>query len=214
MTKMDRSSAYLALKQLQEVGLIFEEKKGCKKNVCAQSPQVLLSRLRAKMRKFKNQCLIIEDELPNLLAEYSQKNDQPVLQFFSGHDGLKQITEDILDYCQKELLVFSNQKEEKRVFSGIDHKEFVKERMKKNICVRVLAPNTPEAWKLKEKDGVSLRETRIINGEIPFTNEIYIYQDKIAMLEFVEEIQGFIVKSKAFSEAQTWIFEKIWKTYE
>ena len=213
--KIDRSSAYLALEQLKTAGLIDEEEIGCKKLVCARPPQAVLSRLRTQTKKCRNQSLLIEDQLPELLAEYSQKNNQPVLQFFSGKDGLKQITDDILDYCQGELLVFSNQKEEKRVFTSIDHKEFIRERMKKNIRIRVLTPDTPEAHALKKSDGMSLRETKIINEkEIPFTNEIYIYCDKIAMLEFVDDIQGFIVKSKAFAEAQAWIFEKLWKMYK
>ncbi|MFA5993917.1 MAG: hypothetical protein WC823_03090, partial [Parcubacteria group bacterium] len=64
-------------------------------------------------------------------------------------------------------------------------------------------------------DNLSLRETRIIHEkDIPFTNEIYIYRDKIAMLEFAQDTQGFIVKSKAFAEAQAWIFEKLWRMYE
>jgi sugar-specific transcriptional regulator TrmB len=215
LIKIDRSSAYLALEQLENVGLVDEKKVGYKKLVCARPPQAIISRLRTQTKKFKNQCLAIEDQLPELLAEYSQKDNQPVLQFFSGKDGLKQITDDILDYCQDELLVFSNQQEEKRVFTNLDHKEFIRERMKKNIRIRVLTPDTPEAHALKNSDNLSLRETRIIHEkDIPFTNEIYIYRDKIAMLEFAQDTQGFIVKSKAFAEAQAWIFEKLWKMYE
>ena len=215
LAKIDRSSAYLALEHLKNAGLVNEERKGNKTLVCVKPPQIILNQLRTRIRKLKNQYLNIENRMPELLAQYSQRNNQPVLQFFSGKEGLKQITDDVLNNCRKELLIFSNQKEEKRVFESMDHAEFIQERIKKGIRIRVLAPDTPEAHKLKEKDSVSLRETRIIKEKkIPFSNEIYVYQDKIAMLEFVDEIQGFIVKSKAFAEAQTWFFEKLWKIYE
>lgn len=211
---MDRSSAYLALSQLAKMGLV-EEKSGKKiKIVCVKKPQAILNCLKTQKRKLINQHLKIEECLPELLAEFSEKNYQPVLQFFSGKVGLQQITDDILDCCDSELLVFSNQKEEKRVFSNIDHKEFVKERVKKGVRVRVLTPNTIEARELKKEDKGCLRETRIISDkEIPFVNEVYIYADKIAMLEFVEEVQGFIVKSKAFNQAQKWMFEEIWELH-
>lgn len=215
ISKIDRSSAYLALEQLREFGLIDDQQYKSRVLVCVRPPQALLNRLRTQARKFKNQCIMIEDQLPNLLAEYSQKDNQPVLQFFSGKDGLRQIENDILDYCEDELLIFSNQKEEKMVFDKLDHKEFIKGRMKKEIKARVLSPDTQEAHELKKGDFCSMRETRIITDKkIPFTNEIYIYKDKIAMLEFVDEIQGFVVKSKAFAEAQRWLFEKLWKIYE
>lgn len=212
--KIDRSSGYLALEQLKKAGLIDEKIIGQRTQFCSKSPRVVLSKLRTQTKKFKNQYLIIEDQLPELLAEYSQKNNQPTLQFFSGKDGLKQITDDILQYAKGEILIFSNQKEEKRVFADIDHEEFIRERIRKGIKIRVLAPDTPEARELQGRDNQSLRETRIIcEKKIPFINEIYIYGDKIAMIEFVDETQGFIVKSKAFAEAQAWIFEKIWQLY-
>ncbi len=213
--KIDRSSAYLALEQLEKKGLIIEEKGSKVKKIFASSPKVIVTLLRSRSRKLKNQYFSIEEKMPELLAEYSDKGSQPILQFFSGRDGLNRITDDILDSCKDELLVFSNQKEEKRVFNKIDHKEFVKERLKNNINVRVLAPDTPEAHNLQKNDSVSLRETIIIDEkEIPFKNEIYIYANKIAMLEFVDNIQGFIVKSPAFNQAQRWIFEKIWERYK
>lgn len=213
--KLDRSSAYLALNQLEEAGLIAEDRSSKVKKICARPPKAVLSRLRANSRRLRNQCIKIEDRLPELMAEYQQKDKQPVLQFFSGIDGLKQITDDILETNDCELLVFSNQKEEKRVFNSTDHKEFVRKRVKKNISIRVLVPDTPEGKSLASSDKTCLRETRVIREKnIPFTNEIYIYNDKIAMLEFVDEIQGFIVKSAAFHQAEKWMFEKLWKKYE
>jgi len=214
LINIDRSSAYLALGQLEDKGLIDEEKNSKRKKICARPPQAILSRLRTESRKIRNQCLDIEDQLPALMAEYSERDKQPVLQFFSGKDGLGQITDDILASAKNELLVFSNQTEEKRVFNKVDHQEFVKTRMAKNIKVKVLSPNTEEAKNLKKEDQRSLRETRIITQKnIPFSNEIYIYASKIAMLEFVDEVQGFIVKSRAFHQAQKWMFEELWEKY-
>lgn len=210
-TGIDRSSAYLAMEQLMRAGLMDDEVEGKRKRIFARPPQAILSRLRSKSRALRNQCMNIENTLPALLAEYSQKDQQPVLQFFSGKAGLKQITDDILESTTDELLVFSNQKEEKRVFNKVDHNEFVVERMRRRIRIRVICPDTVESRELQARDAKSLRETRIIKQKnIPFTNEIYIYADKIAMLEFVDEVQGFIVKSRAFSEAQKWLFEEIW----
>lgn len=215
LSKLDRSSAYLALNQLEEFGLIMEEKSARVKRVCAKPPKTVLAKLRSSSRKLRNQCLKIENNLPELMAEYQQKDKQPVLQFFSGEEGLKEISADILEMQGMELLMLSNQKEEKRVFSSLDHKAFVKKRIEKNISSRVLVPDTLEGKALKKNDSGNLRETRVISEQkIPFSNEIYIYNNKIAMLEFVDEVQGFIVKSKAFYEAQRWMFEKLWIQYQ
>lgn len=213
--KMDRSSAYLACDELVSLGLLNVEVVRNRKIVWAKPPRSIISRLRTRIRQLKTQCLNIETQMPELLAAYEKSDSQPVLQYFSGKDGLRQITDDVLESAQGEILLYSNQAEEKNVFTDLDHKAFIKARKQNDIFIRVLAPDTPEAHNLKKTDSLSLRETRIIyDEEIPFKCETYIYADKIAMLEFRDQIQGFIVRSEEFNHAQRWLFEKVWKICE
>lgn len=210
LLRMDRSSAYLACDQLRELGLIERDETSTKKMVCAKSPKAVMSRLRTEMRRLRRHYDAIEEALPELLASYSDRESKPVLQFHSGRDGLRQITEDVLEHAEGEILLFTNQRTEKNVFTESDHREFIAERLRRHLSIRVLAADTPEARDLKARDQQSRRETRVVAGE-PFTSETYIYGDQVAMLSFDQEVVGFIVRSKEFAEAQRWTFEQIWE---
>ncbi|HLD18189.1 MAG TPA: hypothetical protein VJB99_03920 [Patescibacteria group bacterium] len=207
---MDRSSAYLACGQLQTLGLVEEGHESGGKIIWAKSPKAILGRLRAEMRRLRKRYDDVEVALPELLAGYSAEAAKPVLQFFSGKEGLHRITEDVLEHAQGEILLLTNQFTEKNVFSESDHQEFISERLRRSLEIRVLAADTPEARELQKCDKECLRETCLVKGE-PFTSETYIYGDKVAMLDFDHEVVGFIVRSKEFTRAQRWMFEQIWK---
>jgi len=211
--KMDRSSAYLAFESLKELGLMEEDLGLSRKLVWPREPKAVIARLRTEIRRLRRQVEIIEEEMPNLMAEYGSRPDSPILQFFSGQDGLRQIAEDILEKTSGELLLCSNFAEEKKVFSSRDHEDFIRRRIEKNISLRLLAADTPEAREIQDNDRLSLRQTKIIVGKIPFLNETYIYGDNIAMLSFNEKsgIVGFIVRSKDFADSERWLFEEAWR---
>lgn len=210
--KMDRSSAYLACEQLCELGVLEQDAGGVRKMVWAKPPSAVLSRLRTEMRRLRRQHDSIEESLPELLASYTERAGKPVLQFFSGREGLRQITDDVLEHARGEILLFTNQRTEKNVFTDADHREFIAERLKRGISIRVLAADTSEARDLKRSDKTSLRETRLVQGE-PFTTETYIYADRVAMLSFDKEVVGFVVRSAEFATAQTWMFEQLWRSH-
>jgi len=210
--RMDRSSAYLACDQLHELGLVERDMAAPRQVIFANPPKTVMARLRTEIRRFRRYHDAIEEAMPELLASYSDRTSRPVLEFHSGRDGLHKITEDVLEHANGEILLFSNQRTEKRVFTESDHREFIAERLRRAITIRVLAANTEEARELKKKDERSRRQTRIVEGE-PFTSETYIYEQNVAMLSFDQTVVGFIVRSKEFADAQRWMFEEIWKKH-
>lgn len=206
---MDRSSAYIACDQLVEFGLVEEDVSAARKTVVAKPPSSVLARLRTEMRRLRRQYDEVESSMPELLAEFAASESRPVLRFYAGHDGLKQIVDDVLEHAQGEVLLFTNQRTEKNVFSSADHQEFIRERIRRGVSIRVLAADTPEARDMRASDASLRRETRLVDGE-PFTSETYIYGDNVAMLSFDTDVVGFVVRSREFADAQRWAFEQLW----
>lgn len=207
--KMDRSSAYLACEQLEALGLVELDATAARKTVAAKPPSAVLARLRTEMRRLRRHHDDVEESMSELMAAYASHASKPVLRFFSGHDGLKQITDDVLEHADGEILLFTNQRTEKNVFSSADHQEFIRERLRREISIRVLAADTPEAHAMAASGKTVRRETRIVQGE-PFTSETYIYGDSVAMLSFDTDVVGFVVRSREFAAAQRWTFEQLW----
>jgi sugar-specific transcriptional regulator TrmB len=209
---MDRSSAHLAATQLRHAGLLEEQAEGSRTLVWAKPPRQILNRLRINIRKLRSQYDAIEDNLPSLNAVYTPGESMPVMQVFSGQDGLRQIVANILEEAEGQILLMSNQAAERQVFTHQDHQDFVAERLRRQLHIRVLAADTPEGHELRAGDAAHLRQTRLIPSEAkpPFQNETYIYGQSVAMLSFRDQIFGFIVRSADFADSQRWLFERLW----
>ncbi len=216
LSSMDRSSAYIAFDALKGLGLVDEELTGGRKVVVARPPKAVIARLRTEIRKMRRHVDAIEEGMPGLMAEYANKEDKPILQMFSGADGLGKIKDDVLTHAEDEILLMSNLHEEAKAFTNHEHQDFIRRRVESGVSLRLLATDSSEAHAIKLDDKINLRETRIVIGDEPFKNETYIYGDSIAMVSYKENvgIVGFIVRSKEFAEAQRWMFEEIWNKYE
>ena len=77
--------------------------------------------------------------------------------------------------------------------------------------MRVLAVDNKKGRELQSLDKQVLRETRILPKDITFSTEMYIYDGKMAMLDFNQDVIGVIVESKPLVESQRSIFEALWK---
>ena len=210
---MDRSSAHLAADQLRAAGLLEELADGGKKMVWVKAPKEVLLRLRIRIRNLRSHYDAVEDAIPAMDALYREKGSVPLMQVFSGKDGLRQVVANILANATAEILLITNQTAERQVFTTQDHQAFIAERMRRSLHIRVLASDTPEGRSLVTSDGRSLRHTKILSdsSSVMFHSETYIYGDCVAMLSFRTGIMGFVARSKDFADMQRWIFERLWR---
>jgi sugar-specific transcriptional regulator TrmB len=207
---MDRSSVYLAVDQLKNTGLIEIDETKRPMRIRAVEPRKVLGRIEHKIQSLEETFDTLHNILPQLEAAYASKSSRPVMQSYIGKDGLRQIMEDILAASDDEMLILTNQTAEKEVFTKYDHEHFIRKRKQQNLTARVIATDDKYSRELQAVDKQNLRVTKILAGKSPFSCELYIYGDKVAMLIFRDEIMGFIVSSSDFTQLMKWQFESIW----
>jgi sugar-specific transcriptional regulator TrmB len=210
--KMDRSSAYLAVDQLKAAGLVEINESSRPKTIQAIEPRRVLGRVERQIQNIEEVFDNIHDNIASLEASYKSTDQKPVLQSYTGKDGLKQIVEDILSYKDGEILLFTNLVAEKSVFTKHDHDYFIRKRRQQNLTIKVIASDCPEARQLQATDKNNLRQTKITLGPSPFSCELYIYGKTMAMLSFKEQIIGFIINSADFAEILRWQFNSMWES--
>lgn len=211
-TGIDRSTAYFVAEELKNKGFLEEDYKKYKKQVFVKDPSFLVEVIKKEKEKFDRREKELVSLLPQLTASYTVGDFKPVLRFYKGKKGLNEIRDDIFSTSTKEIFLYTNQKASEQVFSEKDMKDFIRRRVKKGISIKVLAIDKSANLKLIQNDQKEIRKTRVLPKNIYFTAETYIYDNKVAMLDFSTEIIGFIVKSSEFADAQRAIFMTLWNS--
>ncbi len=206
-----RSTAYLLIQALLIKQLLVQDQKSYAKKVQTIDPNDLLRLISSKQRKLRRQELELEKALPSLRTFYQASSVRPKIRLFEGNSGLLSIWYDILSTSQ-EILLWTNQQTENKVFGHSNHEKFIAERIRKHIKIRVLATNTPEAKNLQAADTTSLRQTKLLPISAAFSCETYIYDNKVAMLDYNKDIIGIITESVPFTNFHRSNFELIWSS--
>lgn len=207
-SRLQRSTAYLIAQELIKKGFLLEDLKQYKKKVFALSPAKLLQMLSSKQRVLRRQELELEEALPTLQSQYQSSEIKPKVKVFEGKMGLLQIWQDILS-TKNQVLCWTNQETE-NLGLGLLNDKFIQERIKKGIKIKVFAVDNLRGKQLLEKDSISFRTTKILPPQTSFTTETYIYDNKVAILDYNKDIIGTIIESLPISASQRSVFELTW----
>ncbi|MDD2823324.1 MAG: helix-turn-helix domain-containing protein [Candidatus Daviesbacteria bacterium] len=210
-SKLQRSTAYLIAEKLLKSGYLEEDLKSYKKKVTCIKPERLLQMIENRGKLLKRQEAEIIDNLPELQALYQTSEIRPKVKVYEGNNGLLSVWKDILS-SRGEVLLWTNQETENLFFNEKLHLKFIEERIKRNISIRVLAVDNKEGKKLMKSDKECLRQTKLLSEGYKFSPEIYIYDNKIATLDYNKDIIGVIIESQPITEAQKTLFEMLWNS--
>ena len=208
--KLQRSTGYVIASEMLAMGLAEEDHKSYKKLYVAAEPDTLLRKLEAKQRRLGRDIIAFKEALPEIRAEHHATKTRPKVRTFEDKNGLVAVWRDILNE-QQEVLLWSNQSTEQLIFDSQMHEQFIRERVAKNIPIRVLAVDNDHGHKLIASDHESLRQTKLLPKDVTFTGETYIYGNKIAVLDFGKKIFGVITENEQIAESQRAIFNHTWE---
>jgi sugar-specific transcriptional regulator TrmB len=207
--RLQRSTAYLIAESLLEKGLLLEDFKHYAKALVAVEPDVLMRMLAAKQRQVGRQNLALHDNLPELQALYRASEIRPRVQTFQGANGLLSVWRDILT-AKGAISLWTNQEAETQLFSAEQHEQFIRERISRQLPMRVLAVNNPKGAALIAQDAAWMRQTKLLPPSVSFSAETYLYDHKVAVLDYHKDIIGIIIESEQVAEAQRAMFEMAW----
>lgn len=199
--RMNRVTAYGILEKLVKKGMVnFMTKRGVK-FFHATDPELLLKEYKKRIRDF-------EKSMPDLKRLYGV-TPLPKVHYFEGVDGIKNIYQDTLT-AKSEILNFCNSREVREFWPEYDD-EYVRERAKRKIYLRGIAPRDEYGEKVHAADATMNREIRLIPREkYNFSNDVNIYDNKVAIVSFLHEPIGMIIESAEIANTQRAIFEMVW----
>lgn len=199
--RINRVTTYDILEKLKEKGLISSFTKAKVKYFTATDPEMIASNYAQKTKA-------LESSLPEL-KRLRGETVHPRIQYFEGLQGIKSIYEDTLT-AKTEILNFSNSAEIRKYWPTYD-KDYVAKRAQKKIHLKGLIPDDDAGKLVKSQDTIYNREMRLLpKDKYTFTNEINIYDNKVAIISFADELIGMIIESHEIADTQRTIFQMCW----
>jgi sugar-specific transcriptional regulator TrmB len=208
-TGLNRITAYNLLESLVQRGYFTMVKKVRAKWYAPVAPEYIAVEVRKNAEA-------LERALPELRSLQGAKYRKPRVRFFEGLEGIRHVYEDTLS-AQSELLNFANSAVVRRHWPRYDD-EYVARRVERDIYLRGIAPDDAAGQRVHGEDRKRLREIRLVPAkDFDFTNEINIYDHKVAICSFDSglrgdrDVFGVIIESKEVAETQKQIFEMAWR---
>ena len=199
-----RPTTYIELENLINKGLVSQSLRKNLKYYTAQSPKMILSILDENKKE-------LENNLSEILALGSAIDKKPSVSYFEGEEGLKEVYRDTLSTPNKEIQSW---------FAGLSslgsdsfqEKTYVPERLKKNIRIRTILPNTEKLLPYIGKNIQQLRKSKMVSEtKFNMENEIMLYdKNKTAIMNFGDKI-GIIIESPKIHDSIKQIFELMWE---
>ena len=200
--RINRVTTYDILEKLKSKGLVSFFTKAKIKYFTATNPETLLETYEKRTNELRT-CL---PKFKRLTGE----TNHPRVRYFEGLEGIKAIYADTLT-AKTEILNYSNSAEIRKTWPAYDE-EYVQKRAEKKIFLRGLSPKDKAGEVVEAENEKYHREIRLIpSDQFNFTNEINIYDDKMAIISFEEQLIGMIIESKEIATSQRAIFNMCWQ---
>lgn len=201
-----RSTAYLSVEALKQKHLLYSLKRKGRIFYSADDPRLLEQRERERAEKVK-------DLMPQLLAITNAFDRKPSIRFYEGKEGLKEVFKDMLQYPDSEVLEWYSESYITDFDEEFFSRHFVPRRVKQNIRVRALLPDTPLIQKNIVANNVTqLRRTKLLDKEkyrMPMEMNVY-GGNKVSIVSFKEEF-GIVIESQIICDSMKTLFELMWE---
>jgi sugar-specific transcriptional regulator TrmB len=199
---INRVTTYDILEKLKARGLVSYFTKKKMSYFTGLNPEVVVE-------QFEKRTNDLRSALPQFKM-LSGETSHPRIRYFEGIEGIKAIYTDTLS-SKTEILNYSNSKEIRKNWPTYD-KDYVDKRAKKKIFLRGICLKDAEGEIVKAEDAKYFREMCLVSPEkFDFTNEINIYDDKVAIISFKNELIGMIIESTEIANSQRAIFNMCWQ---
>lgn len=204
---LKRGTIYEFLGEMLEKGLLEVTISG-KRRLYSGTPPKKLEKIIDRQKE------ILNSLLPDLSLLSSNSQEKPKIRFYEGRSGILSAYYEILNIPNgSEVLGFSTFESVYKIFTENSISNYIQRRVAKKIRQKLIMPSDKFGHNHIDNNEKELRETIMIPKEkFPITNEINIYQNKVAIISLGEEKVGVIIESKQVADTQRAIFNLLWNS--
>lgn len=189
-----RPNVYKVIAGLEKLGLAkFSERRRNARTFIVEPPTVVLEKLREKREAVASLDQTLVGAMPNLLAMYHQGESPTKMKVFQGKEQWMKLFFQTLEEANGTMSFFGSADAFINMISWETEKEWIKERVKKNIHINVLLTPGDDAYTLNANDAHEMRTTRLfkgtpmVTGFMLYANKVIFWQPKAPLAMLVED---------------------------
>lgn len=206
--KIKRSNTYAVLDSLINKGLALKKKRAKKIVFEPQAPEKLTALLREKFEAISKTRRDLDELMPALKSQYVLSTRKPIINYFEGIEGLKEVYGLTLSGEGGDIRVFRSFCDEKLV--GLRFlKNYMKKRKELGITTKIISDKKITRQLLE--DDRRLNKKRVFIKDLSIPAEIDVFDDIVAVFSFGKKIMAFTIKNRAFAESLKKIFDIIYE---
>lgn len=210
--RQNRVTVHHATEQLIDKGLLFETRKGKRRLIAAETPDVLYRLLQKRENEIELTKLNL-DHVVNLLSSIQAGDTSiPAVKLYQGVDGFKKMLEETLQNKTGKVCVFTYVDLFSKLLDPDYLEDYFARRAKKNITTRLIFPPCPFVERVNKKAKEYKIEVRLLPPELKWTSGIFSWDDKVSIKSFTQnKLTCTIIENKDIAYFfQHIIFELIW----
>lgn len=208
-TKLNRSTTYVQIKVLMEMGMVSTFKLEKKTFFTAESPIYIERLLDRQAAAVEHQRSEAKQLLPDLMKIFASTGARPAVRLFEGKEGLVSMRNEILDQKPKEILIITSVDNTWNLFTKDELMAFTNRREKLKIKSYVIY-SLEKGDNFKPFPHQEFRRTR--KEQLPFGADVYIYNDCVSFASIDEAVVGLTVSSGDIANTMRALYWRLWNT--
>ncbi len=206
--KIVRPTTYLQIKSLMESGLMSTYEEGKKTYFTPESPAALSRLLEKRKESLRTNESLLSSLLPILTQQFEAAGERPVVRFFPGKEGIATVREEVLTTKDKKTyIIFAPEK-----LSQLYGQEYLDEYTDRRQALGIYSKGIytyKESFEPSVLNNLTERRS-FAPSLLPLTVDIYIFDDKVAILSLEGSLFGLVIQSKEISQSVKAIFDFLW----
>lgn len=207
-----RPNVYKVIEGLEEHELAhFSERKGYAKTFMVESPTVVTELVRKKREHLGQIDRNVTQAMPDLLALYRQGELPSSIRVIEDKEQFITLFDQIVDEAQGESQFCGSAHDFIGFISWAKEREWIARRIKKNVKIKALLLPSGDAETLKSTDSKELRETRILQGIVPFVTSFQLFANKVIIWQPKAPL-AIVVADEYIVQMLKSLFNVLWET--
>ena len=215
-TGVKRTTVYLVLERLKQIGLVGEIVQRNKKIFFAEKPEKLLKIAQNKKKEIEKEEERIKEILPQLERILKNKTTEPKEEIchFQGIEGTWNIIENVLKSRKDLFVIFPG-----KIYSHLGLSRILSDVTKKRRQIGstkayVITDYHSHSKKLYREEDTDFREIRFMPTVENFDSGIILYNSKVALISLQKPYSSILIKNEVIYSLVRFMFDSLWKELE